>query len=252
MEVHHHSHLAPGETHTAKKKWTHYLWEFFMLFLAVTAGFFVENQREHLVEHRREKEFMISLVEDLESDTAQFSRIRLYRLDRLRNIDSTIIFFLNHNGVSVPAAGYTLAAKLFGHTSFFQNSGTLDQLKTSEGLRLIRQRNVVDSIQSYDQQIKRMALRDIYETNLMVDLTKSLQKLFDGRELLRLYADTTYDRNAPTPLTPVKIEEQYVNEYLNSLKTFHLIVKLDLDLQTTIKLKAARLVDLIKKEYHLK
>jgi len=252
MEVHHHSHLAPGETHNAKKKWTHYFWEFFMLFLAVTAGFFVENQREHMVEHRREKEFMVSLVKDLESDTAQFSRIRLYRLNRLRNIDSTIIFFLNHTGVSVPAAGYTLAAKLFGHTSFFQNSGTLDQLKTSEGLRLIRQRNVVDSIQSYDQQIKRMALRDIYETNLMVDLTKGLQKLFDGRELLRLYADTVYDRKPPTPFTPVKIEEQYVNEYLNGLKTFHLTVNLDLDLQTTIKLKAARLIDLIKKEYHLK
>jgi len=251
MEVHHHSHLAPGETHTAKKKWTHYFWEFFMLFLAVTAGFFVENQREHMVEHRREKEFMVSLVKDLESDTAQFSRIRLYRLNRLRNIDSTIIFFLNHTGVSVPAAGYTLAAKLFGHTSFFQNSGTLDQLKTSEGLRLIRQRNVVDSIQSYDQQIKRMALRDIYETNLMVDLTKSLQKLFDGRELLRLYADTTYDRKPPTPFTPVKIEAQYVNEYLNGLKTFQLTVKLDMDLQTTIKLKAVRLIDLIKKEYHL-
>jgi len=245
MEVHAH-------THTPRKKWTHYFWEFFMLFLAVSAGFFVENQREHMVEHRREKAFMVSLVKDLESDTAQFSRIRLYRLDRLRNIDSTIIFFLNHTGISVPAGGYTLAAKLFGHVSFFQNSGTLDQLKTSEGLRLIRQRNVVDSIQSYDQQTKRMALRDIYETNFMVEQTKVLQKLFDGRELLRLYADTTYDRKPPTPLTLVKIEEQYVNEYLNSLKTFHLVVSLDMDLQTTIKIKAAHLIDLIKTEYHLK
>jgi hypothetical protein len=244
MEVHAH-------THTERKKWTHYLWEFFMLFLAVTAGFFVENQREHMVEHRREKEFMISLVEDLKLDTAQFSRIRLYRLDRLRNIDSTIIFFLDHPGESVPAAGYTFAAKLFGHISFFQNSGTLDQLKTSEGLRLIRERQVVDSIQSYDQQIKRLAFRDIYETNFMVEQTKVLQKLFDGRELLRLYADTTFDKKLPTPFTPVRIEVQYVNEYLNGLKTFQLVVKLDMDLQTTIKLKAARLIDLIKKEYRL-
>ena len=170
----------------------------------------------------------------------------------MRNIDSTIIFFLNHPGISVPASGYTLASKLFGHVAFFQNSGTLDQLKTSEGLRLIRQRNEVDSIQSYDQQIKRMALRDIYETNFMVDQTKVLQKLFDGRELLGLYADTMYDRKPPTPFAPVKIEEQYVNEYLNSLKTFHLVVNLDMDLQTTIKIKAVRLIDLIKKEYHLK
>jgi hypothetical protein len=244
MEVHAH-------THTPRKKWTHYLWEFFMLFLAVTAGFFVENQREHMVEHRREKDFMISLVNDLESDTAQFSRIKVYRLERLRNIDSTIIFFLDHPGVSVPAAGYVFASTLFGHLSFYQNSGTLDQLKTSEGLRLIRQRDVVDSIQSYDQQIKRIALRDIYETNFMIDQNKVLQKLFNGRELLQLYADTMYNRKPPEPFAPVKLEEQYANEYLNSLKTFRRLVALDMDLQASIKMKAARLIDLINKEYHL-
>ena len=48
MEVHHHS-------HTPRKKWTHYFWEFLMLFLAVTLGFFVENQREHYIENLREK-----------------------------------------------------------------------------------------------------------------------------------------------------------------------------------------------------
>src|SRR5258705_11901253 len=106
MEVHAHP-------HTKRKKWTHYLWEFFMLFLAVTAGFFVENQREHMVEHRREKEFMVSLVKDLESDTAQISRIKLYRLDRLRNIDSIIIFFLDHPEILVPAFCFLLAEKLF-------------------------------------------------------------------------------------------------------------------------------------------
>jgi hypothetical protein len=51
MEVHAH-------THTARKKWTHYLWEFLMLFLAVFCGFLAENQREHFVEHQREKVLM--------------------------------------------------------------------------------------------------------------------------------------------------------------------------------------------------
>ena len=67
MEVHAHS-------HTARKKWTHYFWEFLMLFLAVFAGFLAENQREHLVEHKREKEYMQSLIEDLQTDTANLSR----------------------------------------------------------------------------------------------------------------------------------------------------------------------------------
>src|ERR1700733_13276147 len=63
MEVHTH-------THTERKKWTHYLWEFIMLFLAVFCGFLAENIREHTAEHSRAKEFSKSLVLDLQNDTA--------------------------------------------------------------------------------------------------------------------------------------------------------------------------------------
>src|ERR1700752_1669296 len=68
MEVHANSHLASGETHTARKKWTHYFWEFLMLFLAVFCGFLAENFREHQVEHQREKQYMITMLEDLKAD----------------------------------------------------------------------------------------------------------------------------------------------------------------------------------------
>ena len=61
MEVHAHS-------HTPRKKWTHYFWEFVMLFLAVFAGFLAENQREHYVEHQREKQYMRSMLQDLQID----------------------------------------------------------------------------------------------------------------------------------------------------------------------------------------
>ena len=63
MEVHAH-------THTARKKWIHYFWEFLMLFLAVFCGFLAENIREHKIEQHRAKEFSRSLVEDLQNDTA--------------------------------------------------------------------------------------------------------------------------------------------------------------------------------------
>ena len=56
MEVHTH-------THTARKKGTHYLWEFLMLFLAVFAGFLAENQREHIVEHQLKDSSPIALNE---------------------------------------------------------------------------------------------------------------------------------------------------------------------------------------------
>ena len=62
MEVHHHA-------HTDRKKWTHYFWEFLMLFLAVFCGFLAENIREHKIEQHRAKDFAKSLVQDLQNDT---------------------------------------------------------------------------------------------------------------------------------------------------------------------------------------
>src|SRR5512138_2043756 len=91
MEVHAH-------THTKRKKWTHYLWEFLMLFLAVFAGFLAENQREHYVEHKREKQYMRSMVSDLAADTATINRAIPSREDRISAIDSVFAYFALNPG----------------------------------------------------------------------------------------------------------------------------------------------------------
>src|SRR5947208_2126014 len=86
METHHAHHL------THKKKWTEYLLEFFMLFLAVFLGFLAENIRENSVERHREKEYMQLMVEDLQKDTANINtfvagnRILINGLDTLLNL----------------------------------------------------------------------------------------------------------------------------------------------------------------------
>ena len=62
MEVHHHNHIKG-------KKWTLYLWEFLMLFLAVFCGFLAENFRENIIEHKREMQYIKSMLADLSVDT---------------------------------------------------------------------------------------------------------------------------------------------------------------------------------------
>ncbi|HEY5968878.1 MAG TPA: hypothetical protein VIU35_12955, partial [Chitinophagaceae bacterium] len=83
MEVHAH-------THTPRKKLTHYFWEFLMLFLAIFCGFLAENQREHFIEHRREKEFMNSMLSDLRSDTAKSNAVHQTFSIVVQHIDSLI------------------------------------------------------------------------------------------------------------------------------------------------------------------
>src|SRR5436190_21631768 len=83
MEVHAH-------THTERKKWIHYFWEFLMLFLAVTLGFLVENQREHMVEHNRAKDYAAALIRDLRSDTTNINQYSGYCTLFIATMDSLI------------------------------------------------------------------------------------------------------------------------------------------------------------------
>ena len=247
MEVHHHA-------HTARRKWSHYFWEFLMLFLAVFCGFLAEYYLEHTIEHNREKQFINSLIRDIEADTLQLSNIRGFRLARLTSIDSVNNYFAKNTSGTISLRGIQLLEDVKGHVSFYQNSGTLDQLKNAGGLRLIRRRNVVDSIQAYDQQIKRMALRDMYETEEMRYTVRLSYKLVDGTILSNIYADTTYFNNYQLRTDKPKlipVSSQYAGEYLNSLATFRFVVMSNMRLQENIKRKAEDLLVLIKKEYHL-
>ena len=65
MEVHHAHHPAH------KKKWSEYLLEFFMLFFAVTLGFFAENVREHQIVIERKNQNLLAMVQDLKRDSAK-------------------------------------------------------------------------------------------------------------------------------------------------------------------------------------
>ncbi len=85
MEVHHHAHHSEN-----KKKWSELLLEFFMLFLAITLGFFAENVRDRMSEQEQKKELLLTVARDLESDLKQFEFHKGFDQDKIKNCDSLI------------------------------------------------------------------------------------------------------------------------------------------------------------------
>ena len=146
MEVHHH-------TNTERKKWTHYFWEFLMLFFAVTAGFFVENQRDHYVEHLREKVFIRSYVEDLKQDTANITFNTALRNSKIMIMDSLIKLLNSPNPNQDGRSAYYFGRRVTRSTLFQANDRTIKQLKNAGGLRLIRNQTASNTIMEYDQSI---------------------------------------------------------------------------------------------------
>jgi hypothetical protein len=140
MEVHAHS-------HTARKKWTHYFWEFLMLFLAVFCGFLAEYQLEHKIEKDREKQFMQTMAEDLKSDSAQLNRLIKSRKSRIRELDTLFHLISSDEYLTNGRKVYTLYEfPYWDILRFFPSDRTMQQLKNGGNLRLIRKKNISNAL----------------------------------------------------------------------------------------------------------
>jgi hypothetical protein len=144
MEIHR------SHKHHSTLKATTLLFEFFMMFLAITGGFFMENKREHYIERHREKEYIESMVKDVKQDTIGIQDIITTGEKQISGIDSLIKVLetpvAQRDFHSVYRLTMTHLNRLF---SFKPNQITITQLKNFGGLRLISNKSVSDSIVSY-------------------------------------------------------------------------------------------------------
>jgi hypothetical protein len=180
MEVHAHS-------HTERKKWTHYFWEFLMLFLAVTLGFFVENQREHYVEKLRAKEYALQLVDGLMKDTSNLNGNLRFNKRKAESFDSLLFFF------SIPGMTKEKWAGIYRHIETIEQrrrynatTVTFDQIINSGALRYFKNRNLLKKILIYKNWIGLLGIQEDIELKYIQEqLTPFISKHFE-RNMLSL------------------------------------------------------------------
>ncbi|HKC36572.1 MAG TPA: hypothetical protein VKB95_10940 [Chitinophagaceae bacterium] len=249
MEVHAH-------THTERKKWTHYLWEFLMLFLAVFAGFLAENQREHIVEHQREKVLMKSMLKDLQADTTIFSgTIRGISLIN-EHIDSLIPLLSNNNDLNKKATEiYQQEVWVDLYYKLIYTDRTIEQLKNSGNFRLIRNNLVSDAIIQYDGYVRNFVLAMQDEAILFYyrkadDIRDGIFKSAVFGNWIKGFGKINIIQLPPAPYF-LSTDRKQVDTYINLLGKYSAANSWFIqNVQSAIK--TAKTLDLlIKKEYHL-
>jgi hypothetical protein len=161
MEIH----PPPHMDH--KKKWKDYVFEFFILFLAVTLSFFMENQREHISERHREKEYMKSLSEDLKNDTAMLTQSLKFSQYIATGLDSLAtslydVKTIERNTVSLYRMNFTYGRRI--GVDF--NDQTTTQLRNASGMQLVQNQKIADEIAQYCLAIKNIeSIIDNYESH---------------------------------------------------------------------------------------
>lgn len=248
---------AHSHTHTPRKKWTHYLWEFLMLFLAVFCGFLAENQREHYVEHQREKQFIKTLTEDIHNDTrilnsviGKFSLIN-------RHIDSLVPLLKDYNNMEDNAAMiYRHAVWLHDYVKITYFDRTIEQLKNSGNFRLIRNKTVSRHIMEYDGAMinNGLDMQNSYvfqRKEKLLDLSNNIFKA----SIVKNWFINTYGSfqiqlfDTPNFLTT---DKSMIDRLINELNQYSLATTWFMGtLKDWIIPKAMQLDSIIKKEYHL-
>jgi len=250
MEVHAH-------THTPRKKWSHYFWEFFMLFLAVTLGFFVENQREHMVEHKREKQYMQSMVVDLNADTSKLAIIIRDHSTVMNGLD----FLLDHfeefvSGQSSPVLyGNQLNKSMNGFTDFQYTDRTIDQLKNSGGMRLIRKQAASDSIISYNDDVRDYVLEEQSLGKVYEKTITTLYSIFSFRllrnELIKIKENQGKIPAGKMPDLFLTHDKEKIENFYNLVDVYRGTLEGKREAAVLLKQKATRLIAFLRTQYHL-
>ena len=217
MEVHHPHHP------THQKKWKEYILEFFMLFFAVTLGFFAENIREHNLEKQREIKFLQNIHFDLQKDLREADTTIAYIAIKQAAADSLLIQIKNNQILNkLPDFYYYIKTLALRH--LFENSTNgFIQLKSAGGLRLIENKDIVSQIQDYENRMNSMLSLQTFNENILVNLRLKSSKVLNVITSAEMNESQdinskliTYRFTRPSnPLPLVSTKEEDINELFN-------------------------------------
>jgi hypothetical protein len=251
MEVHHHPHLDP---HT---QWITYLFEFIMIFFAVTAGFMAESYRERLKDKEQIHKYMESMVTDLNSDIIMYDSTMKENATS-RELADKLIPLLKGKSKNTSEI-YYLARRLTVVTDlYYPNTKTFDQLKSSGGLRLIDKENILDSITSYYQSLKWYDAEGAILDGQLEHIFISNERLFDGavfQKMIKTLKGGFYssDFEKPQDNPPLLSADPIViNSVIMSCHALYSVTLLMEGQAMESKAQAKRLADLLEIEYKLK
>ena len=240
MEVHHHSHHP--------KKWKEYLTEFIMLFAAVTLGFFAENQREHLIEGNREKQYMQSLFEDLRKDTTILNNLKRYDTIQTAKLDSTNKLLIDNKwGVAEIKLLYRLNLKSAGTLRYNLSERTAAQLKNAGGMRLVENQELSNKISEYWVKSENLKEYNTFVDDLKFKAREKSYSIFDQKYYIDVSKGIVSD-NAQFLLKDNFTLTEYANRlnHINNSMKNVLLPSIDRHYK-----RAVELLSILKKEYKI-
>lgn len=241
---------APAELtkpQTKPSRWSHYVFEFIMLFLAVTLGFFVENQRQKLSEQEDEKRLVTTLMNDINTDLQRVDEIIQLRLERIEKNDSLYLLLSlpNRNDHMVKIYEYMRSAR--SHRTLFYVNNTMTYLANG-GFQRLRNSKVENETRSYYLRVQDLLATQQSGLNIGQEMREKSRSLMDAEVIFFL---SHPERKGKEAIRLFSTDAGQINAFSNTLLHFNATLGTQIQLLENVRLQGEKLVTSIKSEYHL-
>jgi len=227
-----------------------FLYEFFIIFLAVSVSFFVENIRDRYIEHHKEMQYIKSLINDVKLDTTSLTSLIKANREQVKGIDTLLKEMENPNSKRIVNYLYHYSFKyLFNLQCFDHTDRTITQLKNAGGLRLIDSKASSDSIISYYSSVQNIEINGDICIKVLLDMIKQEKELLDFKVVrINNYNNLLINPNLKLLNSDPKKIDLFYNECVcdqGSIGGY-------LALLVKLKSQATQLLVTLNKEYNLK
>ena len=224
-------------------------WEFLMLFIAITLGFFVENYRESLSDKEQEKEIIVSFINDIEEDIKELDIVIERREIRETRIDSILYILNNDLQDNFGRNLYYYARYLPRPFVFWANNTTNEELKYSGNFILIKNQKIIDVLLEYDDNYVFIDFIRQREEYLVRRLFDQINVIFDPKVFDEM---NVYDIEFVYPSGNPKINSknrEVINNFLSNLHYVKTVNVVQLGLFKKHQKRGKEILELLKKEY---
>ena len=224
-------------------------WEFLMLFIAITLGFFVENYRESLSDKEQEKEIIVSFINDIEEDIKELDIVIERREIRETRIDSILYILNNDLQDNFGRNLYYYARYLPRPFVFWANNTTNEELKYSGNFILIKNQKIIDVLLEYDDNYVFIDFIRQREEYLVRRLFDQINVIFDPKvfDEMNVY-DIEFVYSSGNPKINSKNRE-VINNFLSNLHYVKTVNVGQLGLFKKHQKRGKEILELLKKEY---
>ncbi len=201
----------------------------------------MENKREDYADRHKEKEYMESMVKDLEVDIKSIPESIEQNEQQMKGIDSLLALFKDPIDDNKPSNEMVvlITEYLNEGSSFSDRNTTISQLKSSGNFRFIQNKIVADSIISYYEENEGHKVQaDINMQNVQGILNLEVEIFnFNATKLSSLY--------------DVSAKKDKLIELGNRTLFYKALLRAEVEWMEEIKKQAENLLILLKKEYNI-